>query len=93
MMCDTDVDNEFAFMALKIPRPPLPTHASEFALVHYGADGTFTVIKPGRYVVCAVSGIKIPLALLRYWDADRQEAYAGPAEVLARRGLVRSTET
>ena len=38
---------------------------SDIAVLHYG-DGEFAVIKPGRYVVCAVSGKKIPVEALRY---------------------------
>lgn len=53
------------------------------ALVSYG-DGEFTVVRPGRYVICAVSGRRIPLEALRYWNPALQEAYAGPAEALAR---------
>jgi hypothetical protein len=56
---------------------------AELASLHYG-DGEFVVLKPGRYVLCAVSGVKIPLEALRYWSASLQEAYAGPAESLAR---------
>jgi hypothetical protein len=56
---------------------------AELAKLHYG-DGDFAVIKPGRYVVCAVTGKKIPLEQLRYWSAERQEAYAGAAEALQR---------
>ena len=55
----------------------------DLAVVRYG-DGEMTVIRPGRYVVCAVSGKKIPLDDLRYWNPLLQEAYAGPAEALAR---------
>ena len=55
----------------------------DLASLHYG-DGEFAVLKPGRYVVCAVSGVKIPLEQLRYWSAPLQEAYAGPAEALQR---------
>ncbi len=47
-------------------------------------DGEFLVVTPGAYVLCAVSGIHIPLDELRYWSVDRQEAYAGHAESLAR---------
>jgi hypothetical protein len=61
----------------------IPGAAAELAVLHYG-DGEFAVLKPGRYVVCAVSGQKIPLEALRYWSAPLQEAYAGPAEALAR---------
>jgi len=59
-------------------RPP-----GEEAKLHYG-DGEFAVMRPGRYVICAVSGVPIPLEALRYWSAERQEAYAGPAESLKR---------
>ncbi len=53
------------------------------AVVHYG-DGEFVVMKPGRYVVCAVSGSKIAMEALRYWSPELQEAYAGPSEALKR---------
>ncbi|MBW0152152.1 DUF2093 domain-containing protein [Phenylobacterium sp.] len=56
---------------------------AELAVLHYG-DGEFVVLKPGRHVVCAVSGVKIPLQALRYWSPALQEAYAGPAEAYAR---------
>lgn len=55
----------------------------EIALVRYG-DGELMVLRPGRYVVCAVSGKKIPLDALRYWNPRLQEAYAGPAQALQR---------
>jgi hypothetical protein len=41
-------------------------------------DGDFRVLKPGSFVRCAVTGEKIPLDELRYWSAERQEAYASP---------------
>ncbi|WP_396593732.1 DUF2093 domain-containing protein [Brevundimonas sp. R86498] len=53
------------------------------ATLHYG-DGEFVVLKPGPFVLCAVSGRGISLETLRYWSAERQEAYAGPAEALSR---------
>ena len=53
------------------------------AKLHYG-DGEFAVLKPGRFVLCAVTGAPIPLEALRYWSAERQEAYAGPKEALQR---------
>jgi hypothetical protein len=56
---------------------------NELAKLHYG-DGDFAVLKPGRYVVCAITGKRIPLEQLRYWSATRQEAYAGAAEALQR---------
>ncbi|MEI9905494.1 MAG: DUF2093 domain-containing protein [Asticcacaulis sp.] len=37
-------------------------------------------MRPGKFVICAVSGRHIPLDALRYWDPRTQEAYAGPEE-------------
>lgn len=51
------------------------------ATLHYG-DGEFAVLKPGGFVRCAVTGQAIALTALRYWSAERQEAYAGPLEFL-----------
>jgi hypothetical protein len=45
------------------------------AKVHYMA-GTFRVLSSGDHVVCAVTGVAIPLHELRYWSVARQEAYA-----------------
>jgi hypothetical protein len=47
-------------------------------------DGEYRVIRPGSFVVCAVTGVHIPLEALRYWSVDRQEAYASPAASLKR---------
>lgn len=38
-------------------------------------DGDFEILRPGRFVVCAVTRRKIPLEDLRYWSVDDQEAY------------------
>ena len=56
---------------------------ADLAVLHYG-DGEFAVLKPGKHVLCAVSGARIPLDALRYWNPVTQEAYAGPAQALAR---------
>ena len=53
------------------------------ATLHYG-EGEFAVLKPGRFVRCAVSAKPIPLEALRYWSAPLQEAYFGPAEAMSR---------
>lgn len=37
---------------------------------------SFRVVKPGDYVLCAVTGRRIPIGNLRYWSHERQEAYA-----------------
>lgn len=57
--------------------------ASQPAVLHY-SDGEFAVIRPGRFVLCAVSGKPIPLEALRYWSHTHQEAYAGPEEAFQR---------
>ena len=53
------------------------------ATLLYGPN-SFRVIRPGHYVLCAVTGEPIPLEELRYWSAERQEAYAS-AEIATRR--------
>ena len=55
----------------------------DIAVLYYG-DGDFAVMKPGKYVLCAVTGAKIPLQALRYWSPVLQEAYAGPREATQR---------
>lgn len=47
-------------------------------------DGEYRIVKPGAFVVCAVTGVQIPLEALRYWSVDLQEAYATPADALKR---------
>jgi len=53
------------------------------AKIEYG-DNDFTVLSPGNFVRCAVSGERIALDDLRYWSVDLQEAYRGPEEAMAR---------
>lgn len=43
-------------------------------------DADYEVLRPGRFVLCAVTGTEIPLGELTYWSADRQEAYRSAAE-------------
>jgi hypothetical protein len=50
-------------------------------------DGEFRVRRPGAFVRCAVTREPIALEDLRYWDVDRQEAYASPQALLTRRGV------
>lgn len=61
------------------------TDDADLAQLHYG-DGEFVILRPGRQVLCAVSGRAIPLQALKYWSASRQEAYAGPTEAASRLG-------
>ena len=53
------------------------------AKLKYGSN-FFEVLKKGNYVVCAVSGKKIPLDKLTYWNVELQEAYFSPKEVQIR---------
>ena len=53
------------------------------AKLRYGPN-SFEVIEKGNYVICAVSGKKIPLDKLTYWNVDLQEAYFSPKEVQIR---------
>lgn len=50
-------------------------------------DAEFAIVKPGDYVRCAVTGARIPLDALRYWNVDKQEAYADAAAAMKGFGL------
>ena len=41
----------------------------------------FDIVQEGDYVLCAISGKKILLQNLNYWNVDLQEAYYSPVEV------------
>ena len=41
----------------------------------------FEIVETGDYVICAISGKKIPLNELTYWNVELQEAYYSPREV------------
>lgn len=45
------------------------------AKLQYGPSG-FRVLRPGKHVICAMSGVPIPLEELRYWSVAYQEPYA-----------------
>ncbi len=38
-------------------------------------DNTFEIIENGTHVICAVSGKKIDLKNLNYWNVELQEPY------------------
>jgi hypothetical protein len=40
----------------------------------------FEIIEEGNYVICAVSGKKIALEQLSYWNVELQEAYYSSKE-------------
>jgi len=52
----------------------LMSGAGRAARLHY-LPGTFRVLSNGDHVICAITGTRIPLHELRYWNVDRQEAY------------------
>ncbi len=45
-------------------------------------DADIRIVQPGDYVLCAVTGHKIPLEALCYWSVDRQEAYKDASAAL-----------
>ena len=49
------------------------------AKLKYGPNN-FEIINDGTYVICAISGKKIPLDKLTYWNVELQEAYFSPKE-------------
>ncbi len=59
-----------------------PSAAGEAQIIFM--DGDFDIRRPGAFVICCVTGIQIPLDELRYWNVDRQEAYATPLAKLQR---------
>ncbi|MEJ7927236.1 DUF2093 domain-containing protein [Sphingobium sp. AN641] len=49
------------------------------AVLHYDTPH-FEVVRPGQFVLCAISGERIDLNDLKYWSGEFQEAYRGAAE-------------
>ena len=47
-------------------------------------DGDFQILANGSHVVCAVTGLSIPLDELKYWSVDRQEPYVDAKASLQR---------
>ncbi len=50
----------------------------------------FKVVEDGDYVICAVSGKKILLDKLTYWNVELQEAYFSYKEVFLKKELIES---
>ncbi len=48
-------------------------------------SNNFEIISPGDHVVCAVSGKKIKLENLNYWNVDLQEPYYSYVEANKKR--------
>ena len=53
-------------------------------------DADYQVLQEGEFVVCAVTNQRISMSELRYWNVNRQEAYASAAVAFQR---YRSTRT
>ena len=47
----------------------------------------FEIVESGDHVLCAISGKKIPLEKLNYWNVDKQEAYYSYVEASQKREL------
>ena len=45
----------------------------------------FNILEDGDHVICAISGKKIMLENLTYWDVDKQEAYFSYIEASIKR--------
>ena len=50
----------------------------------------FKVVEDGDYVICAVSGKKILLNKLTYWNVELQEAYFSYKEVFLKKESIAS---
>ncbi|MCC5977209.1 MAG: DUF2093 domain-containing protein [Salinarimonas sp.] len=50
-------------------------------------DAHFRVVRPGKFVRCAVTGNPIPLDRLVYWSVERQEPYSSHEAVMERLGI------
>ena len=44
----------------------------------------FEILEEGDHVLCSISGKKISLQNLNYWNVELQEAYFSPVEVYER---------
>ena len=47
----------------------------------------FEIIQPGDHVICAISGKKIPLDKLNYWNVEKQEPYYSYLEASQKREI------
>ncbi|MBN8532964.1 MAG: DUF2093 domain-containing protein [Rhizobiales bacterium] len=59
-----------------------PAFGTEAVLEYSNSD--YRVLRQGTFVRCGVTGNPIQIEDLRYWSAERQEAYSSPEAVLAR---------
>ena len=48
----------------------------------------FEILEEGDHVICAISGKKIFLDKLNYWNVELQEAYFSPKEAQLKREIL-----
>ncbi len=53
-------------------------------------SNNFEIIEDGDYVICAISGKKIPLENLNYWNVEEQEAYFSYVEASKKKEKINS---
>ena len=63
-----------------------PKMTKKLAKIKY-LPNNFQIIEPGDYVVCSVSGKKINLENLNYWNVELQEAYYSYKEAYKKREM------
>tara|TARA_B100001564_G_C20348720_1_gene537912 strand:+ start:230 stop:424 length:195 start_codon:yes stop_codon:yes gene_type:complete len=49
---------------------------------------TFSILEEGDHVICAISGKKIMLENLNYWNVEKQEAYYSYIEASIKRDKI-----
>jgi len=63
-------------------RPKRVLLPGEAEIVYLDAD--LRVLNSGNFVLCAVTGAPIPIDDLKYWNVEKQEAYASLPVAIAR---------
>ena len=53
---------------------------------------SFEIVENGDYVVCAISGKRISLNELTYWNVELQEAYFSPKEAKIRHDQIKKNK-
>ena len=61
-----------------------PKMFKKLAKIKY-LPNNFEVIQDGDHVICSISGKKIPLKNLTYWNVEEQEAYFSFVEAAYKR--------
>ena len=64
-----------------------PIMYKKLAKIKY-LPNNFQIIEQGDYVECAVSGKKIDLEKLTYWNVELQEAYYSYKEAFKKREII-----